>query len=261
MDWLPGAAPRAWAGLPRWGMAGAGRRCLRSRGPWRVGADLRGRRWRSGFGFLGCDDSMIGKRGRVPEVSKWAATSALVLLVSAWGCTFVRSIEYQGWRWDASLMQGVLSLNVRPWATENLSIMFDPDRPPAGLFVESPYAPQMCMQAQFRAWKALWPGWPRAERTDYWADILCDEEAEGVVADDKESALYEYRAEMPLPPLILLVGIPSAIVWYRERRRLPAGHCRRCGYDLTKNESGRCPECGTVCRHAESGEATRGDTG
>ncbi len=28
------------------------------------------------------------------------------------------------------------------------------------------------------------------------------------------------------------------------RRRFPAGHCRKCGYDLTGNVSGRCPECG-----------------
>jgi hypothetical protein len=25
----------------------------------------------------------------------------------------------------------------------------------------------------------------------------------------------------------------------------PPGHCQRCGYDLTGNVSGRCPECGT----------------
>ena len=30
----------------------------------------------------------------------------------------------------------------------------------------------------------------------------------------------------------------------RRARRPPPGHCRRCGYDLTGNVSGRCPECG-----------------
>jgi hypothetical protein len=28
------------------------------------------------------------------------------------------------------------------------------------------------------------------------------------------------------------------------RRGPPPGHCRTCGYDLTANASGRCPECG-----------------
>ena len=39
-------------------------------------------------------------------------------------------------------------------------------------------------------------------------------------------------------------AIPNLIVWYRDRRR-PPGHCQSCGYDLTGNESGVCPECGT----------------
>jgi hypothetical protein len=29
-----------------------------------------------------------------------------------------------------------------------------------------------------------------------------------------------------------------------RRRRPPSGHCQSCGYDLTANASGRCPECG-----------------
>jgi hypothetical protein len=38
------------------------------------------------------------------------------------------------------------------------------------------------------------------------------------------------------------------LVWLltRRRRRLSAGSCARCGYDLTANASGTCPECGTV---------------
>ncbi len=36
-----------------------------------------------------------------------------------------------------------------------------------------------------------------------------------------------------------LVGLPFA-----QWRAHPPGHCRRCGYDLTANESGVCPECG-----------------
>jgi len=57
------------------------------------------------------------------------------------------------------------------------------------------------------------------------------------------------RAQMFLVPIwlpLLLIATPTAWLWYRDRRRIPAGHCWRCGYDLTKNESGQCPECG-VC--------------
>lgn len=43
--------------------------------------------------------------------------------------------------------------------------------------------------------------------------------------------------------LLLLTSLPIPLLW-RRTARLP-GHCRKCGYDLTGNESGRCPECGT----------------
>ncbi len=35
----------------------------------------------------------------------------------------------------------------------------------------------------------------------------------------------------------------SAWLW-RSDRQPPPGHCLHCGYDLTNNESGTCPECG-----------------
>jgi len=41
-------------------------------------------------------------------------------------------------------------------------------------------------------------------------------------------------------PLLLL----TAILWWLDRRRVPPGHCRKCGYDLTGNVTGVCPECG-----------------
>lgn len=42
--------------------------------------------------------------------------------------------------------------------------------------------------------------------------------------------------------LLLLVGTSTAVLWERDRR-LPPGHCQRCGYDLRASED-RCPECG-----------------
>lgn len=35
---------------------------------------------------------------------------------------------------------------------------------------------------------------------------------------------------------------------WRKSRRHPPGCCRKCGYDLTGNVSGKCPECGTATR-------------
>jgi hypothetical protein len=38
----------------------------------------------------------------------------------------------------------------------------------------------------------------------------------------------------------------AAVVFWRNRRRPAPGHCHRCGYNLTGNVSGICPECGLV---------------
>jgi len=54
-----------------------------------------------------------------------------------------------------------------------------------------------------------------------------------------------------LPPL--LFSLPPAL-WLRgfiRRRRLrSAGRCQSCGYNLTGNTSGICPECGTAVKIA-----------
>jgi hypothetical protein len=55
-----------------------------------------------------------------------------------------------------------------------------------------------------------------------------------------------------LPPWIpfVIIAAPTAVLWYVDRRRIPPGHCRKCGYNLTGNVSGRCPECGTPSQTA-----------
>ena len=49
-----------------------------------------------------------------------------------------------------------------------------------------------------------------------------------------------------LPHWVLLaaVGVPTLLLWLPSRRRRTPGHCQKCGYDLTGNVSGVCPECG-----------------
>jgi hypothetical protein len=45
---------------------------------------------------------------------------------------------------------------------------------------------------------------------------------------------------LPYPLLVLTRFVRGRRTWLRFRR----GLCQECGYDLTGNESGRCPECG-----------------
>ena len=50
---------------------------------------------------------------------------------------------------------------------------------------------------------------------------------------------------VPLWLPLLLVAIPTTILWYLDFRRFPPGHCPSCNYNLTGNTSGICAECGT----------------
>ena len=44
-------------------------------------------------------------------------------------------------------------------------------------------------------------------------------------------------------PLLIVALVTASLHW--RARRFPLDHCQNCGYDLTGNVSGRCPECGT----------------
>ena len=55
----------------------------------------------------------------------------------------------------------------------------------------------------------------------------------------------------------LAVGIPFRV----RRRPIPPDHCQACGYNLTGNISGVCPECGARIVPGSEGPARRGPPG
>ena len=44
--------------------------------------------------------------------------------------------------------------------------------------------------------------------------------------------------------LLVLLALPTALLFWLDRRKPRPGFCATCGYDLTGNVSGVCPECG-----------------
>lgn len=49
---------------------------------------------------------------------------------------------------------------------------------------------------------------------------------------------------VPLWIPFLLLALPTAFLVWLDRRRIPPHCCQCCGYDLTGNTRGVCPECG-----------------
>ena len=49
---------------------------------------------------------------------------------------------------------------------------------------------------------------------------------------------------IPCWNLFIVLAAGTFWAWMRSPGRHKSGHCQKCGYDLTGNVSGRCPECG-----------------
>ena len=80
---------------------------------------------------------------------------------------------------------------------------------------------------------------PRVYRDkDFWSEYT-DTSRSKVVWFDRGGFL------IPLWIVLAIVAAPTAVLCYRDFRSIPPGHCQACGYNLTGNESGVCPECAT----------------
>jgi hypothetical protein len=63
-----------------------------------------------------------------------------------------------------------------------------------------------------------------------------------------DSYWHAHEVTLPFWALFLLTATPTGILLAQAWRTacwLRSGRCIRCGYDLTGNTSGICPECGT----------------
>src|SRR5262245_40377085 len=55
----------------------------------------------------------------------------------------------------------------------------------------------------------------------------------------------------PMIDVVAVALVATALLWlWPTRWRRGPGTCRECGYNLTGNVAGRCPECGTACEVA-----------
>ena len=90
----------------------------------------------------------------------------------------------------------------------------------------------------------------------YWTPTPRDWPRAWILPQSANGRVVTYRDfSMTLHPLLalgvpiwfctLVVTLPTAYLWWRDRRDKSRGHCAKCGYDLTGLAPGsKCPECG-----------------
>ena len=66
------------------------------------------------------------------------------------------------------------------------------------------------------------------------------------VVPQQKIVVYRFPLWLAVGPCVLITSSLLILRRWQSHRR-PAGHCKRCRYDLTGNQSGTCPECGLEC--------------
>ncbi len=72
-------------------------------------------------------------------------------------------------------------------------------------------------------------------------------------SDPSRNASFGATACLPMWIPLVIIAVPTVILWLRGSP-LPDGHCSNCGYNLTGNVSGVCPECGAPVQGAKGGD-------
>jgi len=177
------------------------------------------------------------------------ATSCAVLSTAAWAFTIAGDAGYEGLRVEVQLSGGELALWVRPWSNADIDAV-ERIHPYGGWW--STIGPSGGFDGgRWPYWNALHIDKPKCYRLDtydLYADTTRDD---GTDVHLPEHPMMAYFIGIPLWMLLALSGMLALTLWHRDRRLVLHGHCGRCGYDLTKNESGICPECGVGIRGAE----------
>ena len=170
------------------------------------------------------------RRGRMFKATKWAMTllsvAVLALFLASGWWSFEAKGEFGEATYYAVCEQGSLFLRSERWVIGNEWLTFEFD-------------------VEQHAW-----GWPDLSRyRELWTDGF-GESGRGMFPPTK-------LVKLPLCLVLLAVLLLAVLLWWLDRKKYPPGHCPRCGYNLTGNESGVCPECGRAVEASRAGEGTR----
>lgn len=153
---------------------------------------------------------------RTRRMLKWTGAGLCALTISAYAFSYHSSVRYvsPGRRWDITAANGAINIY---WGS-------------TGAMTTN------VMGWEFKSWPRQYVKW----------QTLMELEVPGSAAFAMTGQQTGDARRYIAPYWLLLLGtsIPTAWLFYRDRRRIRPSHCRRCGYDLTGNTSGVCSECG-----------------
>lgn len=163
----------------------------------------------------------MSRHPRIRRISKWTGLVVFVLIVVAWGLSLRWFVRHEQNGLAAGCAHGTVTVVTGSWVGD-------------GGTKVARLTPQT-IQTVFDAILATYHAnsgfhWPRVTKA-------------GVSHGVPPTFLF-----IPLWLPLVVVAIPTSILFYRDHKRIPPGHCQECGYNLTGNESGICPECGTEIR-------------
>jgi hypothetical protein len=177
---------------------------------------------------------MTGRRSTLRRVGKWVGLGLCAIIVAAATGSTAREegyTAYDGARVSVTVWEGGIAISW--WSPA-------PPSPQSGEWL-----PPQATAAEIAQLERLIAELDRLAARPWYLKIAWLPRIKG---DRADGHLF-----LPLWIPLVIVAVPMAILWWRDRRRLPPGHCRQCGYNLTGNVSGVCPECGTPVGRRDEG--------
>jgi hypothetical protein len=178
------------------------------------------------------------RAAKLNKIAKWCCLCAAVLACVSWGMSTLCGAWYRGWE-DEGLFygRGIIRYDrklPRLPAYMRDRWVFHGDELPGWQVIGSPSLTWWRQVVDQRSWATL---------RDLLGLSLPGATSRAFGCSGRITYWHEYA--MPLWAPSLLFATLAIFLFRRDRERPGPGHCRSCGYNLTGNLSGICPECGT----------------
>ena len=156
---------------------------------------------------------------RTRRILKWTGVGLSALVLTAWIASCVWYVSWCGYR-DVIVHSGGVYINFWPGSRQDYEAM---ELWQSGGLLAPKY--------ELRHGRVNEPFLKSIQRGFHYPSV-------------SKRAPFSRNIGIPFWVIFLPTAIFTIVLFRRDRRRIPPGHCSRCGYDLTGNLSGVCSECG-----------------